>query len=185
MSATNPTPGTARSRGVSSGDAVWLGGQLVTFLLTSEETGGRLALVRAMAQRGGEPPCHLHRREDETLCVLAGHLTCYVGGEPRPALMGTCVYLPCGLEHGFVVESDEATLLHLLTPTGYEGAIRELGMVASSNTRTARRCGTAGCRAAGHGRGPVRLRDHRPAARPPTYRAAGFDYAVARSSTLT
>ena len=134
MSATNPTPGTARSRGVNSGDSVWLDGQLVTFLLTGEETGGRFALVRATARRGWEPPCHLHRREDETLCVLAGEVTCYIGGEPRPVLAGTCVYLARGLEHGFVVESDEATILHLFTPAGYEGAIRELGMVASSNT---------------------------------------------------
>ncbi len=133
MSATNPTPGTARSRGVNSGNSVWLDGQLVTFLLTGEETGGRFALVRATARRGWEPPCHLHRREDETLCVLAGDLTCYVGGEPRTVLAGTCVYLPRGLEHGFVVESDEATILHLFTPAGYEGAIRELGTVASPN----------------------------------------------------
>ncbi len=134
MSATNPTPETARSRRVNSGNSVWLDGQLVTFLLTGEETGGRFALVRATARRGGEPPCHLHRREDETLCVLAGDLTCYVGGEPRSVLAGTCVYLPRGLEHGFVVESDEATILHLFTPAGYEGAIRELGMAAPSNT---------------------------------------------------
>ena len=134
MSATNPTPGTARSRGMNSGNSVWLDGQLVTFLLTGEETGGHFALVRATARRGWEPPCHLHRREDETLCVLAGDLTCYVGGESQPVLAGMCIYLPRGLEHGFVVESDEATLLHLFTPAGYEGAIRELGMVASPNT---------------------------------------------------
>ena len=134
MSATNPACAPACSRAVGSGDSVWLDGQLVTFLLTGEETGGRFALVRATARRGCEPPCHLHRREDETLCVLAGDLTCHIGGEPRPVRAGTCLYLPRGLEHGFVVESDEATILHLFTPAGYEGAIRELGMVASSNT---------------------------------------------------
>ena len=109
-------------------------GQPVAILVAGEETGGRFALVRVTARRGWEPPRHLHRREDETLCVLAGDLTCYVGGEPRPVPVGTCVYLPRGLEHGFVVESDEATILHVFTPAGYEGAIRELAMAAPSST---------------------------------------------------
>ena len=134
MTATNPTHGTARAGEVTPEDCTWLDGQLVTFLLTGEETGGQLALLRATVRRGREPPLHLHRREDETLCVLGGELTCYVGGEARPVPAGRCVYLPRGVEHGFVVESGEATILHLFTPAGYEGAIRELGAVASSNT---------------------------------------------------
>jgi quercetin dioxygenase-like cupin family protein len=101
-------------------------GSRATVLLDGAQTGGRFALLELRQVRGDEPPRHLHHWEDETLYVLHGELTVYLGDASLPAAAGTAVLLPRGVEHSYVVLSGSACMLALYTPSGFEGFFREL-----------------------------------------------------------
>jgi quercetin dioxygenase-like cupin family protein len=90
-------------------------------------TAGRLALLEWVVARGEEPPRHCHHWEDEALFVLAGALSVQIGGTWVAARAGAAVFLPRGVEHGFLVATPVARLLVALTPAGFEGCYRELG----------------------------------------------------------
>ena len=96
-----------------------------TTLVTGEETGGRMALVELHEVAGREPPRHVHAHEDEIVYVREGRLTIYLGGTAHEAVPGTCLMLPRGIEHGYVVQSGTARLLVALTPAGMEGYFGE------------------------------------------------------------
>jgi hypothetical protein len=58
--------------------------------------------------------------------VLAGTLSYHIGDEVRHAPAGSCVFLPRGVEHTFVVHTPEARVLTLYMPGGFEGYLREM-----------------------------------------------------------
>ena len=93
----------------------------VRALVSGSQTAGRLALLELREPAGCEPPRHLHSQEDEIVYVLEGRLTFYVGEETCEAVAGTCVVLPRGVDHGYVVQSGTARLLVALAPAGMEG----------------------------------------------------------------
>ncbi len=95
-------------------------------MLIARDPEGRVAIMERIERRGAEPPFHLHNREDEIVCVLAGKLTYYMDEETQTATAGTCVFLPRGMEHTFTVESEEARLLVMVAPAGLEGFYQEL-----------------------------------------------------------
>ena len=47
-------------------DGEWFAGSLLHWHVLSAETGGAFALGEALVRPGGEPPLHVHAREDET-----------------------------------------------------------------------------------------------------------------------
>ncbi len=102
-------------------------GELVSLLVTAEQTGGRYALLEMVLRRGEEPPLHSHTREDELVYVLQGEVTFYLGGKRLEREAGECVLLQRGCEHTYCIESEEARLLVLLMPAGLEGYYQELG----------------------------------------------------------
>ena len=97
----------------------------VRALVPGSQTGGRLALFELREPAGHEPPLHVHAHEDETVYVLEGRLTFFIGEETHEAVTGTCLVLPRGIEHGYVVTSGTARLLIALTPAGMEGYFGE------------------------------------------------------------
>ena len=98
----------------------------VAVLIAGEGTGGRFALVETVEVRSAKEPRHLHHREDETLYVLEGALSVWVGGGWVEAPAGTAVFLPRGVEHAFVVATAAARVLTILAPAGFEGFYREM-----------------------------------------------------------
>jgi quercetin dioxygenase-like cupin family protein len=109
--------------------SVWFTGALLTFLATGEETGGHFSLVEEVFRKGvtNVAPMHVHSREDESFYVVEGEMTFYVGDEVIPAPAGTLVVMPRGVPHGYAMVSDDARLLNLITPGGFENMFRELG----------------------------------------------------------
>ena len=97
-----------------------------TVLVAGEQTGGRVAVILTRAGRGAVCPRHIHSREDELLCVIAGRATVERDDECHDAAGGTCLFLPRGSEHGFRVASDEARLLVVLAPAGLERSLGDL-----------------------------------------------------------
>src|SRR3954463_5264849 len=88
--------------------------------LAGEQSGGDWAVVEWRLRAGDEPPIHIHTREDETLYVLEGAITAYVGDEKIEVEAGSYAALPKDVPHGLTVRGEEARLLVTLEPAGAE-----------------------------------------------------------------
>ena len=84
-----------------TGPAYWGPGELMTFLITGEETGGAFFMAEISVAPGGGTPPHIHHREDESFHMLEGTLTIQVGGDTITASAGDFAFLPRGIAHSF------------------------------------------------------------------------------------
>jgi quercetin dioxygenase-like cupin family protein len=110
------------------GTSTWVVGDLYSFLVTGEETGGAYALIHATVPPQGGPPPHIHHREDETFYLLEGEITVEVDGRTLAATAGACVKLPRGSLHSFRNNSlTTARMLILVNPSGLENYFAEIG----------------------------------------------------------
>ena len=101
-------------------------GDLYTFLVTGEETGGAYFAMEAFIPPGGGPPPHIHRNEDETFYVLEGSCTIRLGDRSVVAGPGDFVNVPRGTVHNFRNDGDEtARMILTFTPAGIEGFFEE------------------------------------------------------------
>jgi mannose-6-phosphate isomerase-like protein (cupin superfamily) len=109
-------------------EAVYLSGDMYTFLATGEETRGQFVLFDFFVPPEGGPPLHLHYLEDEWLYVLEGEVEFQMGDQILVGTTGTFVYLPKLRPHRFKnIGKTSATLLSLLNPSGIEDLFREAG----------------------------------------------------------
>ena len=88
--------------------------------IAGEQSGGDWAVVEWRVRAGDEPPIHIHTREDETLYVLDGAITAFVGDQQIEVEAGSYAALPKDVPHGLIVRGDEARLLVTLEPAGTE-----------------------------------------------------------------
>lgn len=88
--------------------------------IPGEQSGGDWAVVEWSVRSGDEPPLHTHTREDETVYVLEGAITAYVGDQRIDVDAGSYAALPKGIQHGLTVRGEEARLLVTLAPAGTE-----------------------------------------------------------------
>jgi quercetin dioxygenase-like cupin family protein len=110
-----------------NGAAYWGPDELMTFLLTGEETGGAIFLSELSVAPGGGTPPHIHHREDEAFRMLEGTLTIQVGGDTINASAGDFAFLPRGIAHSFKNSGESyAKALVLITPAGLEGFFTEV-----------------------------------------------------------
>jgi quercetin dioxygenase-like cupin family protein len=96
------------------------GGSSAELKLAGEQSGGDWAVVEWRVRAGDEPPMHTHTREDETLYVVEGAITAYVGDEKIEVEAGSYAALPKNVPHGLIVRGEEARLLITLEPAGAE-----------------------------------------------------------------
>jgi quercetin dioxygenase-like cupin family protein len=88
--------------------------------LAGDQSGGDWAVIEWRVPAGGEPPIHTHTREDETLYVVEGALTAYVGDETIEVEAGSYAALPKNVPHGFTVRGEEVRLVVTVEPAGVE-----------------------------------------------------------------
>jgi quercetin dioxygenase-like cupin family protein len=88
--------------------------------LEGEQSGGDWAVVEWRVRRGDEPPLHVHTREDETVYLLDGAITAYVGGQEIDVEAGSYAALPKNVPHTLAVRGDDARLLVIEEPAGVE-----------------------------------------------------------------
>jgi quercetin dioxygenase-like cupin family protein len=118
-----------------AGESLWFGGGLVTFKVTSEQSGGAFYLIEHTASRGKMTPLHLHAGHDETCYVIEGELLLHIDGVEHTAGPGAVASMPRGTPHAFLVTSEVARSLWVITPGGaMEAFMREAGDVATSRT---------------------------------------------------
>jgi quercetin dioxygenase-like cupin family protein len=106
-------PGAGRTVSYGSGSSFEL-------KLAGEQAAEDWAVVEWRLRAGDEPPIHTHTREDETLYVLEGTITAYVGDQRIDVEAGSYAALPKDVPHGLSVRGDEARLLITLEPAGAE-----------------------------------------------------------------
>jgi quercetin dioxygenase-like cupin family protein len=116
MSLSDPVlTGPRAGRTVTSGN-----GSSTELKLAGEQSGGDWAVVEWRVRAGDEPPIHIHTREDETLYVLEGAITAFVGDQRIEVEAGSYAALPKDIPHGLIVRGEEARLLVTLAPAGAE-----------------------------------------------------------------
>jgi quercetin dioxygenase-like cupin family protein len=96
------------------------GGSSAELKLAGDQSGGDWAVVEWRVRAGDEPPIHTHTREDETLYIVEGAITAYVGGETIEVEAGSYAALPKNVPHGFTVRGDQVRLLVTVEPAGAE-----------------------------------------------------------------
>ncbi|MBL8162270.1 MAG: cupin domain-containing protein [Anaerolineae bacterium] len=117
------------------GENLWFGGGLVTFKVTTEQSGGVLCIFEHTASRGKRTPLHLHPDSDETCYVLEGELLLHINGVEQKAGPGAVVWIPRGTPHAFLVTSEVERSLWVVTPGAtMEAFYRQAGEAASGRT---------------------------------------------------
>ena len=91
------------------------------YLITSDETDGRFALIEhTIPPRGLAAPLHVHQHEDEYSWVLAGRVGAQVGDETIEVGPQELISKPRGIWHAFWNPGDEeARLLELISPGAF------------------------------------------------------------------
>ncbi len=93
----------------------------------SQSDDGGVSVIEMAMPEGSMPPPHIHD-EDETVYVLEGWMTFYVGDKTIPAGPGERVELRRGVPHTYRADSFGGARWASLTARGrYEAFVRELG----------------------------------------------------------
>lgn len=116
------------------GEARWWFGSLAVIKLTATQTDGLMSIVEVTEPPGAEAPLHVHHREDETFWILEGDVTFEVGGTTFEAGPGDVAFGPRDVPHRYRVGEAGCRMLFVLTPGGFEDAIRDLSTLARSHT---------------------------------------------------
>src|SRR5215210_5703205 len=126
-----PTTASRSILGPSEGEEVRLLALGVRFMIGGDQTGGRFALVEhPLPGRRLGAPTHTHTREDEYSFILEGRVGFQLGDEILEAGPGDLVFKPRGLPHTFWnAGDDDARLLELISPAGFESYFRELAPI--------------------------------------------------------
>jgi quercetin dioxygenase-like cupin family protein len=141
-----------------AGESLWFGGGLLTFKVTSAQSGGVLLLFEHAAGRGKTTPLHLHPGHDETCYVLEGELLLHLNGVERTAGAGAAVCVPRGVPHAFLVTSEVARSVWVVTPgEAMEAFIRQAGDAAQSRTLPPAEIDIARLLAAGENTGAMQV----------------------------
>jgi quercetin dioxygenase-like cupin family protein len=141
-----------------AGENVWFGGGLVTFKVTSEQSGGVLCVIEHAASRGKRTPLHLHPDHDETGYVLEGEILFHIDGVEHKVGPGTVVWIPRGAPHAFLVTSEIARSLWVVTPgEPMEAFYRQAGDVVTNRTLPPAELDIARIRAVGEGTGAMKM----------------------------
>lgn len=118
-----------------AGENLWFGGGLLTFKVTSEQSGGVLILFEHTASRGKLTPLHLHADSDETVYIFEGELLFHIDGVEQRVGPGDVVSIPRGTPHAMLVTAERARSLWVVTPGGtMEAFYRQAGDPAPSRT---------------------------------------------------
>ena len=112
-------------------------GELVTYKITSDRTGGAYSLFEVMTEPGSGPPPHVQHREDEAFYVLKGEYEFLVEDRIIDAGAGSLIYVPKGNLHAHInVGEGTARMLVSQTPGGlHERFLAEIGEPATDEPR--------------------------------------------------
>jgi mannose-6-phosphate isomerase-like protein (cupin superfamily) len=107
----------------------WVMGELVTYKVSSQMTGGAYALFEVATRPGAGAPPHVQHREDESFYVLEGEYEFLVEGRTSRVRAGSLLYIAKGTLHAHKnVGQGVGKMLVTQTPGGlYERFFEEVG----------------------------------------------------------
>jgi quercetin dioxygenase-like cupin family protein len=85
-------------------------------LIDPKQTNDTMALLDMTLPKGVEPPPHFHTHEDETFYLLEGSIRFHIGDKTIVAKPGDAVFAPRQVPHHFIIETESAHFLNLITP---------------------------------------------------------------------
>jgi quercetin dioxygenase-like cupin family protein len=104
---------------------LWFLDNLAYVHIDGAQTGEAVSVVELAGRRGGMPPLHIDHRNDETVYVVAGRMTLFVGNREIALGAGQATVAPRGVPHAYRIESEQARWLVINTPAGFERFLRE------------------------------------------------------------
>jgi len=112
-------------------------GVLVSVLADTEQTNGAFNLFDAVCPSGYETQLHIHYSEDVAIYVMEGALDIFWGDEKQQAKVGSFLFQPRGIPHGFRVTSlTDAHILYMTFPAGFDKFVVGLSKpIGSSKSR--------------------------------------------------
>ncbi len=115
--------------------SLWVMGELLTYKVASQQTGGAYSLFEVTTPPGAGPPPHVQHREDESFYVLEGEFEFLDKGRTLRAEAGTLLYVPKGTLHAHKnVGEGVGRMLVTQTPGGlYEHFFEEAGKPADGD----------------------------------------------------
>jgi quercetin dioxygenase-like cupin family protein len=108
---------------------VKMGKNIITFVLSGEETGGAYSFTEFIvaAPPAPGPPIHTHGTGDEAVYVQEGNLEFQLGEKTMPATAGSVIFVPRGTRHNVSnLGPGPARILVIQSPPGFEGYWREM-----------------------------------------------------------
>ena len=79
--------------------SLWMLGELLTYKIPSQQTGGAYSLFELTTRPGAGPPPHVQHHEDESFYVLEGEYEFMSGEEVLRVGAGSLLYIPKGTLH--------------------------------------------------------------------------------------
>jgi quercetin dioxygenase-like cupin family protein len=114
---------------INTGQAYWVMGDMFTYLITGEQSGGSYFTVLVDVAPHGGPLPHVHHLEDEQFYILSGELTFSVGDQTFQASIGDFIHIPRETLHFFKNGPRASRILATFSPAGIEGFFNEAGEV--------------------------------------------------------
>ena len=118
--------------GPDEGEALWFNNDL----LTIKATGSSCLVIEEAARRGKVTPLHTHPDETESFYILEGEAVFHLDGSERPLGAGSFVSVPPGVPHAYLVTSEMARALIVVTPGdgAMEAFFRDAGQPAAERS---------------------------------------------------
>jgi len=96
-------------------------GDMLSVMLSGEQTDGQLTLMLDISPPGGGPPLHVHENDDELFLPVEGHISYFADGQWTEVGVGGAVYLPRGTMHCYRNIGPTPSKHWILTaPSGFE-----------------------------------------------------------------
>jgi quercetin dioxygenase-like cupin family protein len=111
-------------------NSTWYKGILNSQMAGASDNDGAFDLVVSRMRRGTEPPPHVHSREHEMFYILSGEVAVYVDRTVFRVSAGEFMFLPRGVPHAFLIQSDEVHQLTLVAPGGFFDVINNMNAPA-------------------------------------------------------
>src|SRR5580704_2824360 len=100
--------GIVQARFGELGRSWWGPGDMYTFLVTGEESGGLMFALDCLVGAGGGPPMHRHLAEDELFTITEGSIKFSANGDTRSLSTGDSIFVPRGTAHAYTNDGTEA-----------------------------------------------------------------------------
>ena len=110
------------------GEKMWFaGGGIFTWKVTAAQSGGAFLLLEDHMEQGKCTPYHLHPNQDEAIYIIKGEILVDIEGEQTSVSTGGMFFAPRGVAHAFMVTSESAQVLAVITPGDGESFYRAAG----------------------------------------------------------